>query len=150
VTTPSPGIKDIAKGARGEPEWTADMPRGRPAMPLGCMHRARGWVLLLSSAAVGLLGWWVLHLLSEALRQDQDQANAVGDYVLWMTRHQTIIPALAIPPLLCGLWLALVPSRRAAFWVAWVLGTLWLIGVFFAVLIAFINFLTPLYTYHPI
>jgi hypothetical protein len=117
---------------------------------VGCLHRARGWLLVISSLAIGLLGWWVMTMLAASLRENPDHAADVGPYVRWMTGHASIMLVLAMPPLAIGVWLAVVSSRRSVFWFVWVLGIVWEFALFAAVLIAFIQFLVPLYQYQPL
>jgi len=106
--------------------------------------------LVVSSLAVGLLGWWVLTLLASSLRENADHAANVGPYVRWMAGHASAMLVLAMPPLAIGVWLAVLSSRRSVFWLAWALGIVWEFALFAAVLIAFIQFLAPLYQYQPL
>jgi hypothetical protein len=106
--------------------------------------------LVATSLAIGLLGWWVLSLMSDALRQDQHHASQIGGPARWVIQHRSILPLLASLSLLCGMWLALASSRRPIFWLVWSLAMLWLIVLFAIVLLTFIGFLVRLYTYQPI
>jgi hypothetical protein len=126
-----------------------NMPQ-RASPAVGCLHRARGWVLIGTSLAIGLVGWIALAKMADALRAEPDHSAAIGEYARWTIAHRGMIPLLTLVPLLAGVMLSISTSRRSAFWGLWTFAIVWQIGLFIMVLVAFVNFLAPLYRYQPI
>ena len=76
-----------------------------------------------------------------------------------MIEHRAIVPLAMLPALVAGAWMLSMRSksaqpanlrRRAKPWIVLALGTLWLVIVFALVLVAFVQFMAPLYQYQDI
>ena len=136
--------------SREQSDITYTPPLRDRSSALGCFHRARGWVLLISYIAVGVLCYTALTVMGDSLQKSPEHAADVGPFVRWMTDHAWLGLLLAIPPAAIGAWLAILASRRPVFWAAWGLGLLWEFGLFAVMLVTFIRYLAPLYEYQPL
>ena len=76
-----------------------------------------------------------------------------------MIEHRAIVPLATLPAVAAGVWILMMRfkstqpvsvRRRAQPWIVLGLGTAWLVIVFLLVLLAFVQFLTPLYQYEDI
>jgi hypothetical protein len=94
-----------------------------------------------------------LFILADNLGGSPDHAQRIHRFSLWMIDQRLLVPLAAIPAALIGAWLLMrQPTARGfgATWLLTALGTLLLVAVFAAVLIAFVLFVLPLYQYQPI
>ena len=115
--------------------------------------------MLAGAVGVGGLGWLVLKILANDLRRAPDHVPRIAKFSLWMIEHRAIVPLATLPAVAAGVWMLLMRlkstppvsvRRRAQPWIVLGLGTVWLVIIFLAVLLAFVQFLAPLYQYEDI
>ena len=117
------------------------------------MQAARGLILLGGSIGLAVLGWVVLAILHNDLEAAPDHAERIHRFALWMIDHRSLIPIAAAPMAVLNLWLLVRPPKYKHRWMSWLIAagtTLWLAAIFVAVLIAFLQFVMPLYQYQPL
>lgn len=125
----------------------------------GCLAKAKGALLLACAICVGGLGWLVLNILANDLRRAPDHAPRIAAFSRWMIEHRAFVPLAMLPAIVAGVLMLAMRSksaqppsmrRRARPWIVLALGTLWLVLVFALVLVAFVQFMAPLYQYQDI
>jgi hypothetical protein len=142
-------------------EVSTNAPRISPrsSTATGCLARAKGLLLLAGAIGVGGLGWLVLNILANNLRRTPDHAERVAEFSTWLIGHRGFVPLAALPVASAAIWLmtkrrhtAAPPSmpRSATPWIILALATIWLVVVFGMVLVAFVQFLAPLYQYQDL
>ena len=128
-------------------------PQGEPA-PASTIKRwffrIKGSFIIISSLAVGGLGWMVLALLDYNIHKSPDIFKDLPALVTTLVRFRAAMPLLILPALLTGV--ALLPRNRRAStgWMQIIAAALWLVAVFALIVYCFVLFLTPLYTYQPL
>lgn len=106
-----------------------------------------GLYLLLVSLAMGFMVWLVLVLLSKLLPTNPRELEKLPRLVVRVVALRAWSPALALPPLLCGL----VTMRARRGQLAWsIAGLVFLILPLVLVLYCFIMLIAPYYTIQPL
>ena len=113
-------------------------------------HRMNGVFLLIASAAVGGLGYMVLSLLAQALRENPEAAKDIPESAIALLRHRGLLVPMIIPSIAGG-FLLIFSSRTGGWrWAVFAASLLWVVALVVAVLYAFVSFLAPLYQYQAL
>src|ERR1043165_8313495 len=112
--------------------------------------RVKGIFIIIGGVAVGFIGWFALSALAINLQKNPETMKDIAPLAVDFIQRRWLLPVLAIPVLVGGVFLAVSKTTRAASWLIFIVSMLWLLGLFGIVLFCFIAFLAPLYQYHPL
>lgn len=107
-------------------------------------------VVMVSAAAVAVLGLLTLGFISENLSKSPDVAAQMAGSARWIVDKRVWLPVLCVPSIVLAVIAMTRRSSASARWLSFIVAELWLLIVFGAVLYAFIASLAPAYQYQPL